>query len=78
MYHCKMALTGALHRIYQHYTEKHWILLKFDIHPLSHMTGLPHVYYSRLMMSVSEKEESISVTVNCETEKGDFADEPRL
>lgn len=74
-----MALTGALHRIYQHYTEEqHWTLPKFDIYPLSHMTGLPNVYHSMLMMSISEKEESISGTVDCETEKGNSADEPRL
>lgn len=78
-YHWKMALTGALHRIYQHYPERqHWTLLKFDICPLFHTNGLPHEYHSRLMMSISEKEDSIFVTVNCETEKGDFADKPRL
>ncbi|XP_027631403.1 rab9 effector protein with kelch motifs isoform X3 [Tupaia chinensis] len=70
-----MTPTGALDTMYQYHIEKqHWTLLKFD-------TFLPPGRLDHAMciipwpvMSVSEKEDSNSITLNCEAEEGDSAD----
>ncbi|XP_032721739.1 rab9 effector protein with kelch motifs isoform X3 [Lontra canadensis] len=67
-----MTPTGALGTMYQYHIEKqHWTLLKFD-------TFLPPGRLDHSMcvipwpvMCTSEKEDSNSVTLNCDTEKGD-------
>ncbi|KAM5183850.1 rab9 effector protein with kelch motifs isoform 3-T3 [Callospermophilus lateralis] len=70
-----MTPTGALDKMYQYHIEKQlWSLLKFD-------TLLPPGRLDHSMCiipwpvtSTSEKEDSNSVTLNCETEKGDSTD----
>uniref|UniRef100_A0A8C0WKE1 Rab9 effector protein with kelch motifs n=1 Tax=Castor canadensis TaxID=51338 RepID=A0A8C0WKE1_CASCN len=70
-----MTPTGALDVMYQYHTEKqHWTLLKFD-------TLLPPGRLDHSMCiipwpvtSASENEDSNSVTLNCEAERGDSAD----
>ncbi|XP_047555311.1 rab9 effector protein with kelch motifs isoform X1 [Lutra lutra] len=70
-----MTPTGALGTMYQYHIEKqHWTLLKFD-------TFLPPGRLDHSMcvipwpvMCTSEKEDSNSVTLNCDTEKGDSSD----
>ncbi|KAF3821083.1 hypothetical protein GH733_011236 [Mirounga leonina] len=67
-----MSPTGALDTMYQYHIEKqHWTLLKFD-------TFLPPGRLDHSMcvipwpvMCTSEKEDSNSVTLNCDTEKGE-------
>ncbi|XP_047380216.1 rab9 effector protein with kelch motifs isoform X1 [Sciurus carolinensis] len=70
-----MTPTGALDTMYQYHIEKkHWTLLKFD-------TLLPSGRLDHSMCiipwpvtSTSEKEDSNSVSLNCEIEKGDSTD----
>uniref|UniRef100_A0A8D2DRF5 Rab9 effector protein with kelch motifs n=1 Tax=Sciurus vulgaris TaxID=55149 RepID=A0A8D2DRF5_SCIVU len=70
-----MTPTGALATMHQYHTEKkHWTLLKFD-------TLLPSGRLDHSMCiipwpvtSTSEKEDSNSVSLNCEIEKGDSTD----
>ncbi|XP_027470873.1 rab9 effector protein with kelch motifs isoform X2 [Zalophus californianus] len=67
-----MTPTGALDTMYQYHIEKqHWTLLKFD-------TFLPPGRLDHSMcvipwpvMCTSEKEDSNSLTLNCDTEKGE-------
>ncbi|XP_029775324.1 rab9 effector protein with kelch motifs isoform X2 [Suricata suricatta] len=70
-----MTPTGALDTMYQYHTEKqHWTLLKFD-------TVLPPGRLDHSMCVIpwpvtctSEKEDSNSLTVNCDAERGDSTD----
>ncbi|XP_015992877.2 rab9 effector protein with kelch motifs isoform X2 [Rousettus aegyptiacus] len=70
-----MTPTGALDTMYQYHIEKqHWTLLKFD-------TFLPAGRLDHSMciipwpvMCTSEKEDSNSVDLNCDTEKRDSSD----
>ncbi|XP_039717639.1 rab9 effector protein with kelch motifs isoform X2 [Pteropus medius] len=70
-----MTPTGALDTMYQYHIEKqHWTLLKFD-------TFLPAGRLDHSMCIIpwpvictSEKENSNSVDLNCDTEKGDSSD----
>lgn len=76
VHHWKMSLTTAMDTIYQQ---------SITIGPCLNLTYSSSLWLDhpmctilRLMISISEKEESVSVTLNCEAEKGDFISKAKL